>query len=73
MPKRLYHYGQRMGTEGIKICLNLPGLLDLVLLIGGEEVASSVSGIIALFPFFAPAMLERVWSKIFDLSLSGRY
>lgn len=59
--------------KGIEICLNLPGLLGLVLLIGGEEVTSSVSVGIALFPFFVPAMLMRVWSKIFDLSLSGQY
>jgi len=68
MPKRLYHRGQRTGIKDIEVCLNLPGLLDLAFLIGGDELLmSSDSTAIALFPFFAPGMMERLWSNILDL------
>lgn len=59
--------------EDIMICLDLPALLVLVFLIGGGEVASSASTAIALFPFFAPGMMERVWSRILLVSLGRRY
>jgi hypothetical protein len=57
------------GREGIKTCLDLPSLLDFVLLARGDETASSASAAMALFPFFVPGMLAGVQSKIVDLYL----
>jgi hypothetical protein len=42
----------------MKVWLNLQGLLDFAFLVGGDEAMSSVSVGNALFPFFAPGMLE---------------
>ena len=61
-----------MGKERVlreyRSMFELTGFAGLGLLIGGDELLmSSDSTAIALFPFFAPGMMERLWSKISDL------